>query len=72
MKNTGKIATGILIGAIAGAALGMLFAPKRGAKTRAVLADKARELGTAVKNNYSKVKDTLGMNKRTLTEKMIG
>ncbi|MBK8291446.1 MAG: YtxH domain-containing protein [Flammeovirgaceae bacterium] len=52
-----------------GCALGILFAPKKGAKTRTVLADKAHELGTAVKNNYSKVKDTLGMNKRNLKQK---
>jgi gas vesicle protein len=71
MNNTGKIALGILVGTVVGGTLGILFAPKKGAKTRIVLADKARELGTAVKDNYSKVKDTLGMNKRTLTEEMI-
>ncbi len=72
MKSTEKIAIGILLGTIAGAALGMLFAPKKGAKTRAVLASKAREVGTVVKNNYNNVKDVLGTNKQNLTKEMIG
>jgi gas vesicle protein len=72
MKSTDKIAIGILLGTIAGAALGMLFAPKKGAKTRAVLASKAREVGTVVKNNYNNVKDVLGTNKQNLTKEMIG
>lgn len=32
MKSTEKIAIGILLGTIAGAALGMLFAPKKNQK----------------------------------------
>jgi gas vesicle protein len=35
MNNTGKIALGILVGTVVGGTLGILFAPKKGAKTRA-------------------------------------
>jgi gas vesicle protein len=41
MTNTGKIATGVLVGTVLGAALGLLLAPKKGSKTRALIADKA-------------------------------
>jgi gas vesicle protein len=72
MNNTGKIALGILVGTVVGGTLGILFAPKKGAKTRAALASKAHEMGTVVKKNYQTVKDSLGMNKRNLKEEMIG
>jgi gas vesicle protein len=45
MTNTGKIATGVLVGTVLGAALGLLLAPKKGSKTRALIADK-REVHT--------------------------
>jgi len=61
MNNTGKIATGVLVGTILGAALGVLFAPKKGSETRGFIAVKARELGTAVDNKYEKTKDMLGI-----------
>ena len=61
MTNTGKIATGVLVGAIVGTVLGILFAPKEGSKTRAIISDKAKELGTTAEQNYYKAKDLLGL-----------
>ncbi|MBK6730101.1 MAG: YtxH domain-containing protein [Bacteroidetes bacterium] len=49
MKNSGKIALGLLAGLAAGAALGVLFAPKKGKETRKKLAGKAKEYGDAIK-----------------------
>jgi gas vesicle protein len=72
MNNTGKIALGILVGTVLGGTLGILFAPKKGAKTRAALAGKVREVGTAVKSNYHSVNDALGMNKQKLAEERMG
>ena len=61
MTNTGKVVTGVLIGTALGATLGLLFAPKKGSKTRAIIANKAQELGDASAQAYSKTKNYLGI-----------
>ena len=61
MTNTGKIATGILLGTVVGAMLGVLFAPKKGSKTRSLIADKARDVGSSVSSGYTKAKDMIGI-----------
>jgi len=63
MTNAGKVVAGVLVGAVVGVTLGILFAPKEGVKTRARLAGKAEELGDAIAENYSKAKDLLGIKK---------
>lgn len=60
MTNKGKIVTGVLVGTVVGATLGVLFTPKKGAKTRALIADKARDLGSSASK---KAKNMLGMNR---------
>lgn len=42
--STQKIITGVLLGAAAGAVLGVLFAPAKGSKTRKKIAEKGAEL----------------------------
>lgn len=51
--KAGKILLGVLSGAAAGAAVGMLFAPKKGADTRQKIADRSNEYlnGTKTKLN---------------------
>ncbi len=61
MTNTGKIVTGVLAGTALGAMLGVLFAPKKSRKTRAIIAAKGKELGGASVEAYSKTKDLLGI-----------
>lgn len=41
--NTKKAIGGIIIGAVTGVALGLLFAPKRGSETRKAIADTGSE-----------------------------
>ncbi len=59
MENNGKILAALLIGAVAGAALGILFAPDKGSETRKKMAGKAAELGDELKKHYTKSKDAV-------------
>jgi gas vesicle protein len=43
-KETGSFAIGFILGAIAGVAIGFLYAPKAGRETRALLKEKAGEI----------------------------
>ncbi len=51
--KAGKILLGILSGAAAGAAVGMLFAPKKGSETRRRIADKSNEYVSGSKNRFN-------------------
>ena len=44
MSDFGKISTAILVGAIAGAVVGVLFAPDRGSETRRKISEKSQDL----------------------------
>jgi gas vesicle protein len=44
MSNFGKVFTGILVGAAAGAVLGVLFAPDKGSETRKRISEKSTDL----------------------------
>ena len=41
--DNGKFAAGVILGALIGASLGVLFAPKSGEETRSVIKKKAKE-----------------------------
>ena len=52
--SSSKIITGVLIGAVAGAVLGILFAPEKGSDTR----EKIRRKGADLKDNLkSRIND---------------
>lgn len=68
MTTTGKIATGFILGTVVGATFGLLFAPKKGSQTRAMIADKAKDVRAAVSDTYVKAKELLGAD-RTPHEK---
>ena len=58
--KTGKALLGILTGMVAGAAVGMLFAPHKGKKTRNKISKKTKELADTINQNIDvKVNDLL-------------
>lgn len=50
--KTNKLLAGILLGAAAGAVLGILFAPDKGKETRKKLKNKGREMGENLKHRF--------------------
>ena len=68
MANSGKILAALLVGAAAGAALGLLFAPDKGSETRKKMAGKASELTDEIKERYNKSKEAVN----DLKERMAG
>ncbi len=48
-NHTGTLIGGLLIGALAGAALGVLFAPHKGSKTRSNITDGAKGIAHDLK-----------------------
>jgi gas vesicle protein len=50
--NTAKVVGALVLGVAAGAALGVLFAPKKGSETRQDIADNAKKMSKNLKNKF--------------------
>jgi len=61
MKSSGnmKVVGALVLGAAAGAALGVLFAPKKGSETRQDIADNAKKMSKNLKNKFKGQVDDL-------------
>lgn len=57
--STGKLVSGIIIGAAAGAVLGLLFAPEKGCDTRKKIREGADDLVSNLKNKVGSLKQTV-------------
>lgn len=57
--SKGKLLTGILAGAAAGAVIGILLAPDKGSETRKKIAKKGNDLSGSVKDGFNKLGETL-------------
>ena len=57
--SKGKLVTGVLAGAAAGAILGILLAPDKGSETRKKIAKKGNDLSGTVKDGIEKIGDSI-------------
>lgn len=69
MANNGKLLAALLIGAAAGATLGILFAPDKGKETRRKIANRASEFGDGISENISRGKGLINDLKERVTGK---
>jgi gas vesicle protein len=54
-----KLLTGVILGAAAGAVLGILFAPEKGKDTRKKIVKKSTDLGDSVRNKFNELGEAL-------------
>jgi len=57
--NAGKLLAGVLLGAAAGAVLGVLFAPDKGSETRKKISKKGADLRDSFKSRMNDLVDDL-------------
>jgi len=70
-RDTGSsFAIGFIIGAIAGVAIGFLYAPKAGKETRALLREKAEEVKEKAGEVAEKAKEAAAEARRRVGEKL--
>jgi len=71
-KDSGaSFAIGFIIGAIAGVAVGFLYAPKAGKETRAMLMEKAGEVKEKAEEVTSKAKEAAAEAGKKVKEKLV-
>ena len=57
--KTGKVVLGLLAGVAAGAALGILFAPDKGSRTRRKIVNSGEDLEDEVKDKFNVLLETI-------------
>jgi len=72
MNDNTKVAVALLAGLAAGAALGILFAPEKGAETRDKINDSLADLGEALKERTEEQLDQLNDFKEKIVASLKG
>jgi gas vesicle protein len=57
--RSGKVMAAVLLGAAAGAVLGILFAPDKGSETRKKIAKKTGDFGDTVRNKFNELGEAI-------------
>lgn len=70
--KAGKILLGVLSGAAAGAAFGLLYAPKKGSETRRKISTKSNEFVTGSKNRVNGFVDDVSSKYDSVKSKAMG
>ncbi|HZJ37323.1 MAG TPA: YtxH domain-containing protein [Gillisia sp.] len=68
--NAGKFLTGLLSGAAVGAAIGLLFAPKKGTVTRRKLTETSDNYIKGAKSKFNDFTDTLNEKAESVKDKV--
>jgi gas vesicle protein len=68
-NNNGKLIAALLLGAAAGATMGVLFAPDKGSELRRRISGKASEFGEDIANRFSDLKDKVTSRGEELVDK---
>ena len=70
--NARPFAAGLILGALIGAGVALLFAPQSGAETRRIIRKRARHLASDASDRFDDVKERIGKARRRAEEVLSG